>query len=250
MSSRQVSLGIKQTLRLEWLEKAAFLQLSGMDPDSIRQELHQFLSHKTGSGDFKERGETSRSQAVNILKKVWITPESELKSLRDRALAFLQENPEDARAIHWCMVSAAYPFWFQVATQTGRLLTLQSLVTQKQVLNRLKEQFGDREAVGRTTRHVLRSFVAWGVLKDTKVKGCYERTKPIQVGHPLLAVFLLESALCAIPSGRIVLEQLKALPALFPFNLPYLSGESVGQRTNPIQVVRYGLEESCVLSKS
>ena len=63
--------------------------------------------------------------------------------------------------LHSAILSAAYPFWFNVATQTGRLLKLQEQITQHQIFNRLKEQYGDRETVSRNARYTIRSFVAW-----------------------------------------------------------------------------------------
>jgi len=80
--------------------------------------------------------------------KIWVSPDPGLIPFRDASLAFLREHPSMALVVHWGMISAIYPFWFNVARQTGRLLALQDQVTQTQIINRLKEQYGDRQTAG------------------------------------------------------------------------------------------------------
>ena len=175
--------------------------------------------------------------------KIWVTPDSELIPFRDAQLTFLRENPSMALAVHWGMISAVYPFWFNVARQTGRLLALQDQVTQAQIINRLKEQYGDRSTVGREGQRVIRSFVAWGVLSDADVKGCYEKAAPVSIVEPNLAILMFESALLATPEAKGALGLLLNNPAFFPFQLPVMTGDFVSQRSERINVVRYGLDD-------
>lgn len=224
MSKRHDAIGIKQTIRLEWLEKTVNLLLAGLDGKSIRRELHALLTSCKGDGSIEERGETSRTQVVNILMKIWVGPEPELVVFRDAALSLLRENPAGSPAIHWAMISAAYPFWFNVARQTGRLLNLQDQVTRQQITHRLKEQYGDRQTVSRSSRYVVRSFVAWGVLKDSEPRGRYEKTPPLPVSDQDLVILLLEAALRSMPEGKGTLNMLLNAPSFFSFQFPMLTG--------------------------
>jgi len=147
------------------------------------------------------------------------------------------------------MISAVYPFWFNVARQTGRLLSLQNQVTQAQIINRLKEQYGDRQTVSRYARFVIRSFVAWGVLKDSGAKGCYEKVAPMSIHDQDLAILMFEAALYAIPDGKGALGLLLNNPAFFPFQLPVMSGDFISQCTDRIDVVRYGLDDELLKLK-
>jgi len=149
MGKRHEAIGIKQAIRFEWMQKAANLLLAGLDAKTIRQELHEFLADRKGNGSEGERSDQTRTFVVNNLMKIWVSPDPELIPFRDASLAFLRENPSMALAVHWGMISAVYPFWFNVARQTGRLLALQDQVTQTQIINRLKEQYGDRQTVSR-----------------------------------------------------------------------------------------------------
>ena len=217
MGKRHEAIGIKQTIRFEWMQKAANLLLAGLDAKAIRQELHEFLADRKGNGFEGERSDQTRTFVVNNLMKIWVSPDLELIPFRDALLAFLREKPSMALAVHWGMISAVYPFWFNVARQTGRLLALQDQVTQTQIVNRIKEQYGDRQTVSRYARFVIRSFVAWGALKDSEAKSTL----------------------------GLILNN----PACFPFQFPVMTGDFVSQRSDRIDVVRYGLDDELLKLK-
>ena len=132
MSKRHEAIGIKQAIRLEWMQKASNLMLVGLEAKTIRQELHEFLADRKGNGVEGERSDQTRTFVVNNLMKIWVTPDLELISFRDASLEFLREHPSMALAVHWGMISAAYPFWFNVARQTGRLLVVKVLIRCRQ----------------------------------------------------------------------------------------------------------------------
>ena len=155
-----------------------------------------------------------------------------------------------ALAAHWGMISAVYPFRFNVARQTGRLLALQDQATQTQIINRLKEQYGDRQTVSRYAQFVIRSFVAWGALKDSEAKGCYEKAVPVSIAEPNLAILMIESALLATPEAKSALGLLLNNPAFFPFQLPVMTGDFASQRSGRIDVIRYGLDDELLKLKA
>lgn len=249
MGKRHEAIGIKQAIRFEWMQKAANLLLAGLDAKTIRQELHEFLADRKGNGSEGERGETSRTQVVNMLMKIWVSPDLDLFPFRDASLVFLRKHPSAALAVHWGMISAVYPFWLYVARQTGRLLALQEQVTQMQITSRLKEQYGDRQTVSRYARYVIRSFVAWGVLNDADSKGCYVKADPVSIADPNLAVLMFESALLATSEAKSALGLLLNNPAFFPYQLPVMTGDFVSQRSERIDVVRYGLDHELLKLK-
>jgi hypothetical protein len=167
-----------------------------------------------------------------------------LVSFRNDALMLAATlSPEHWLPLHWAIISASYPFWFNVAKQAGRLLNLQDMITQAQVFTRLKEQYGDRDTVARNARYTVRSFVAWGAMEDSKTKGCYEKTAPIIVAESNLAILMIESALHANPEGKGAMGLLLNNPAFFPFRLPGMTGEFAVQHSDRIDVVRYGLDD-------
>ena len=249
MGKRHEAIGIKQAIRFEWMQKTANLLLAGLDAKTIRQELHEFLSDRKGNGSQGEGSDQTRTFVVDNLMKTWVSPDPVLVPFRDAALAFLREHPSMSLAVHWGMISAVYPFWFNVARQTGRLLALQDQVAHTQIINRLKEQYGDRQTVSRCAQYVIRSFVAWGALKDSEAKGCYEKAAPVSVADSNLAILMFEAALHATTEGKGALGLLLNNPAFFPFQLPVMSGDFVSQRSARIDVVRNGLDDELLKLK-
>ena len=243
MDKRHESIGIKQILRYEWLEKTVNMLLAGLDEKTIRQELHEFLAMRKGNGSEEDRSSQTRAFVVSNLMKTWVSPVPELINFRDSALALIRQQPDVAIAVHWAMISAVYPFWFNVAKQTGRLLSLQEQITSAQIISRLKEQYGDRQTVSRYARFVISSFVAWGILKDLADKGCYEKSNPIIIIDQKQVVLLLESALHASPEGNGVLNLLLKNPAFFPFQIPVIPSDFINQQSCNIEVIRYGLDD-------
>lgn len=250
MSKRHDKLGIKQTIQKQWMDHVVKMMLAGFTEKEIRAELDEFLANQKQSGGIGERGKKTYGMAISILAS-WFSPEKELIPFRDHALELIRnENPQKWLTYHWAVISASYPFWFNVAKQVGRLFNLQDQVTQSQVFSRLKEQYGDRETVARNARYAIRSFVAWGVLKDSKVKGCYEQSKIMGINDPNLAILLYEAALHVDKEGKAALGLLKNNPAFFPFQLPVLTGDFISQHSNTIDVVRYGLDDELLKLRS
>lgn len=243
INKRYTKLGIKQTIQKRWMDRVVQMLLAGMCESDIRAELDEYLSTQKQSGGIGERGKKTYGMAIGILA-AWFSPDRELIPFRDSALSFARSSPsEHWLPIHWAVISASYPFWFNVAKQVGRLFNLQDQITQPQVFSRLTEQYGDRETVARNARYAVRSFVGWGILLDSETKGCYKKAAPMVVADSKAAVLLLESAMHATPGGKSAMGLLLNNPAFFPFRLPVMTGDFISQRCDRIEVVRYGLDE-------
>ncbi len=241
MSKRHESIGIKQVVRLEWYDLALDLLLQGRPQNEIRQEVTEILKDRLQSGGFGERGEASYVKAVGQIMQCWVTPAKELVPFRDRALQCAKDCPRSERLpIHWAVTIAAYPFWHSVAVQTGRLLNLQTVASQPQIKKRCYEVFGERSTIDRSARRAIRSFVAWGVLKDSPAKGCYEKNPSVPIDKHAVSALLIEATLHTSPSGSMPLAAIKDDPALFPFDLPPFNGNML---TLPgVEYVRHGLD--------
>lgn len=249
MGNRHEKIGMKQVIRLEWMDKVLSMLLAGMSEAEIRQDLDEYLSTQKQSGGQGKRGKKTYRMAIGILSS-WFSPDKDLIDFRDDALKLARELPKDKwLPLHWAVISASYPFWFNVAKQVGRLLNLQDKITQKQIFNRLKEQYGDRETVARNARYTVRSFVAWGILKDSDTKGCYEKGNSFSIADYKEIITLLESGLLATEEGKSPLGVLLNSPSFFPFSLSTVTGDFIAQNSPRINVVRYGLDDELLKLK-
>lgn len=246
MATRHEIIGIKQAIRVEWMEKTVNLILAGLEANAIRQELHEFFVG-TQETDGSERSKNTRTFLVNNLMRVWVDPDRELIAFRDAAIDLLRKSSSNALPIHWAMISAAYPFWFNVARQTGRLLSLQDQVTQVQIINRMKEQYGDRQTISRYAKYVIRSFVAWGVLTDTGSKGCYAKSPKVPIDQVDRTALVYESVLLAEQIPKIAISLVQSNPALFPFAIQSMTGVRFSQLSKRVDVSRYGLDDELLV---
>jgi hypothetical protein len=248
MRDRLTQIGFNQRIRLEWLEQTAAMVLAGMDRAAVKSELQTFLKDKLSVGNDPERG--NREKAITILEKIWVSPHSELKSLRDKGLDLLKGSDAERRvAFHWGMAMAAYPFWGLVASTVGRLLRLQGTVSAAQVQRRIREQYGERETVARAARRIIRSFVDWGTLAETPKKGVYRQGRRIVIEDPGLVVWMVEAVLHANRNGSGSLTAVFDSPSIFPFKLHQLSGTRLCALSPTIEIVRHGLDDEMIILK-
>ncbi|MEW5804741.1 MAG: hypothetical protein AB1847_21835 [bacterium] len=239
-------IGFSQRVRLEWLEQTANLVLAGNDKSAINDALHDLLKDKVSIGCNAERG--NRAKVITILLKVWLNVPSKLEPFRINGLELLTSlPPADHIAVHWGMVMAVYPFWAVVASHVGRLLKLQGSAAATHIQRRIREQYGDRETVARAARRVLRSYMDWGVLRETGTKGIYNQELFVTVDDPQLISWLVEALLYARSTGSAPLKDLIESPSLFPFRVKPISIESLLATSSRLNFLRHGLDDNMVM---
>ncbi|MDD4127475.1 MAG: hypothetical protein PHV39_07295 [Methanomicrobium sp.] len=243
-------IGIKQSVRLEWMQKTSDLLLEGKNEKEIRNELKEYLSERMGRGVFEKRSETACNFSISMLMRIWVIPDKELIPLRDDGLKLLQNVSEDNKtAIHFCMLCAAYPFWYNVSKQIGMLLRLQENVTIQQIIQRTKEYYGDRQTVDRNTRFVIRSLYYWNLLEETDIRGCYKKGNQTEILSDELSSWIIEAQLHSIPDGKAIISSLHNDLALFPFNTKKINGNIIRKNNDRIEVLQSGLSDEIMMLK-
>jgi len=247
MSDRQSLVGYNRTVKLRWLDETVDLFLAGQTEAEIRQILRERLRDQLSVGQNPERG--SREKTITILLRTWVKVPARVRALRDDGLGLLQRVRRSERLpLHWGMTMAAYPFWRVVADVTGRLFRLQGTASASQVQRRVKELFGEREAVARSARYVLRAFADWGVVLDTESKGTYRPAPATRIDDPSLIGWLLEATLLASDSDSTDFRTLAGSPALFPFQWAPASA-GILTRSGRLDIVHHDIEHDLVLPR-
>lgn len=224
------------------MDRVVKMMLSGMTEQEIRKDLDDYLCTQKQSGGVGERGKVSYTMAISILA-CWFAPVQELKSFRDRLLIEAEKRPQSEwLVLHWAIISATYPFWLNVARQVGRLFNLQEQITQPQIFNRIKEQYGDRETVARNARYVVRSFVAWGIIQDISTKGSYSRCSSLTNIDKNLTVLLFESLMHTLVDGKVALSNAYTDPAFFAFEMARFSAAEISDLTKEVEIVNIGYD--------
>jgi len=130
------------------------------------------------------------------------------------------------------------------------LLALQDNVSASQIQRRIREQYGDRETVSRRVRYVIRGFVNWGVLTDTKQKGVYCQGRIYVIDNPRLISWLIEASLHTRSNGSGAIKDLLDGANLFPLRLAHLSAEQLVSMSPCLDLLRHGLDDDLVTLRS
>ena len=151
---------------------------------------------------------------------VWVLVPEALVQLRDDGLRLLDGlSGRNRLPLHWGMCLATYPFFRDVAETTGRLLALQGRAALSQIARRTSESWGSRSTVARATQRVVRSFVAWDVLDETRERGVFVPATKITVADRDLGPWLLEGGIANSDQREYRLPELARAAFLFPFDL-------------------------------
>ena len=184
--------GFDRKIHLSWLDATADWASQRLPAADIRKQLDRLLDGQVaGIGSHSARGKT-----MTVLMHVWVLVPDPLVLLRDDGLLLLRDRGEDSRLpLHWGMCLAGYPFFRDVASTTGRLLSLQGSAALSQIVRRMTESWGTRSTVTRAVQRIVRSFVAWGVVVETEERGIIAPAPKIAVHDPAVGAWLLEAGI-------------------------------------------------------
>ena len=69
---------------------------------------------------------------------------------------------------------------------------------------------------------------------------------PVNITDPNLAILFFEAALHATPEGKVTLGLLLNNPALFPFQIPIVTSDSISKCSDRMDVDQYGFGDNLV----
>lgn len=232
---RKIEIGFDRYFKRAWLDYCFNLMASGTAPKKVRELFLESLMEDLP-------GKDGRRKTFTVINRIWIAPSEELVPLRDDALTLKPDI-----IVHWLMCMAAYPFFASVAEVTGRLSSLDDRLSKQQIIRRLYEKYGDREIVERAGRHVLRTFVEFGVLSP-KGRGNYRKTDKIQINNKSILPLIVEATLRTNAKKIMPVKDIVQNFSLFPFGLDQLSYEIIDN--DRIEYARHGLDKEIYVLKN
>jgi hypothetical protein len=129
------------------------------------------------------------------------------------------------------------------------VLRLQGTAAAAHIQRRVREQYGERETVSRAARRVLRSYLDWGVLQETGIKGIYAAAPTMAVDDSQLTAWLAEASLYARANGSASLKDLIDSPNFFPFRIKPIHAENLVAASSRLELFRHGLDEYLIKIK-
>ncbi len=235
-------IGFDRRLKLPWLDFTADLVAQGRSAPEIRQALSQHLD-----GVLAERGTRgARSKTITVLCRLWCDDGSIVDQLRHDAVQLHRELPrKDTVWLHTGLAIATYPFFLSTMETLGRLLRLQQDVSLAEATRRVCEQWGDRERVARSARHVIQTVRDWGLLEPTPKKGVYTASAPRSLPQVDLGIWLVRAVLVGGRRDVAPLAEVLGSPAVYPFVLTTLTPHRLRQAKH-MHLVRHGLDEDLI----
>jgi len=209
----RLAIGFDRDIKLEWLDAVATQVAAGRTTQEVRASIHKMLGRLLASG----KPGAAMTKTTTVLLRIWSQVPDNALALRDRIVPVVTDlSPEQRLAAHWSMCMATYPFFLDVASHVGRLLSLQGEVSSASLKRRLAERWGDRSLMPQATRKVIRSMVSWGMLRDIKPGLYAPREGLLQVGTRG-SMFLVEAILIGSGKKSMPMTDVERHPALFPF---------------------------------
>ncbi len=216
----RLAIGFDRDIKLEWLDAVATQVAAGRTTQEVRASIHNMLGGLLASG----KPGAALTKTTTVLLHIWSQVPDHAVGLRDRIVPVIADmGPEERLAAHWSMCIGTYPFFLDVASNLGRLLSLQGEVSLASLRRRLVERWGDRSLMPQATRKVVRSMVHWQVLHDKKPGLYVGRERRIHT-MARTRMFLAEALLVSSGSRSLAILDIERHPALFPFDVCVLAG--------------------------
>lgn len=240
------TIGFDKKIRYAWMDAVAYWASAGLSPEEIQSKLESLLKNQLA--DTGKR--SSLSKVRTILMRIWVPQDDEVQELRESAYALYSNATENEKLLlHWGLSGATYPFFFQVAEHTGRLLTITQELRSRQVVRRIKEKYGERSTLDYAVPRVVRSFAEWGVLEPSKKYMVLTPARPRQIQkNPSLTSWFMEALIRAAGKQMIPFSSITRSPAVFPFSIEaQISDVEVNPR---LTLYRQNVDEDMVMLKS
>ena len=212
MRNKKPLVGFERHIELDWLNKTANWVIEKRSTKEIHGLIDEFLEPLI-------KGDTSRRKTKNVLSGAWVksgSEEREFKALAEKL--YIHSNRDEKIAIHFGMLVASYPFFYELSKIAGRLFRLQDSIPNDQFYHRVVQVFGDRDSIKRAAARYLQSLSQWGLL-NTADKSVIKTSKKVSFGNPELITWMLASVFFSLGESRLTIEELKADPAWFPFEI-------------------------------
>lgn len=200
--------GYACSIRLPWLNKTVELLDENLSEIKYKEKLNEYLSFEIDSP-------TRLRKTREILLNIWFYPSETMENARKEGKRLLEKYPEQAAAIHYCMLCLTYPVFADVCKIMGKLYEFQDEITNPVLRQKLFDEWGERSTLEATTRRVTLTMKDLGILRN-QVKTRYILNK-IEISRDEMANFILTQGMKLDGSSYYSYTELENLNILFPF---------------------------------
>lgn len=206
-------IGMSRNIKIEWLNKAADLYISGKTERDTKDELNEYLS-------FEIKSPTNLRKTREILMNIWtkdICPgNSNAVYTKDlTAKLFLNGRSEEKLLAHWCLMLAAYPVFAEICGIIGKMDDKMFDISNKEISSKMFDLWGERSTLLHSISKNLKTLKDIDVL-CTLPKNKYGIKKHIIEGKDGLRL-IAYTVLYLKEKLYMSTEELNNSPEMFPF---------------------------------
>ena len=208
------AIGFNRHLEMDWLVQTASWSANGVHGQALKNKIDVLLAPSFDS-------KVAQDKTRNLLFGIWDSESNSVpKAFHDDACRLLIEHSEVNIAIHWGMMLAKYPFFYNVASQIGRMAKHEGLFIYSQLEQRITENYGDTSTIKRCIQFVVRTLMNLELLSNPK-QGLYQLRKPITINHDSVIAWLVEVSVRAEGNSSKSMSAISNDPAWFPFDINF-----------------------------
>ena len=222
--------GLSRAIKLEWLDRTVDMVLDGMDPESIKAALNDYIAYEIKSAD-------NIRKSRDILLNLWVYPFPDDTSNQIRAMAIdaMRNGASDRVAFHWCMLLLYYPVFVDVAGTIGKLSSMQESFSLAWLKEKIYEQWGERTTLIHSLDKIMQTIRQLGAVSSTK--GTYSVNQMV-VKNDKTKIILMKTILGLKLKPYYEVSELACVPQLFPFEFDTSSDIVFG--SNAFQFGNFG----------
>lgn len=199
--------GLSKNVKLEWMNVAANLHLLGKTQMEampiIDEKIHESITCQANVRTIRA-----------ILMNMWFKNQDWfLDKATDVASGI---SDQERLAVHWALMLARYPFYYDLCSAIGNLFKFRDEITQEQIRNRVFEKWGARDTLKHGITQVIHMLKDFKVLNPVKPAGTYTHNT-IAVSDAKIMQLLCAAVLMASEKEYITWENVTEHPAIFPF---------------------------------
>jgi hypothetical protein len=223
--------GFDRFVALDWANYAVELSSHSDNDSEKKAQLKSWLSSRVSGRD-------AIRKTANVLTRLWVDLDPEKKYFRNEAHQIILDAKKEDRVIfHWGMALLVFPFFHETCLQAGRLLSLQSSFTRREIHVRIAEKYSNQGTIPRSIDRILQSLVDWRLLEKASSQNLEARNH--KTTDLLVKKWLLEVVVYSAPQRRIPLSSFYKLPELFAFEF---NGDvaQIANTSNKVRIERDG----------
>ena len=200
-------IGLSKNVKLEWMNVAADQHLLGKTQNEAMPVIDEKIQES-----IKCQANVRTIRA--ILMNMWFKNQDWFLDKATEAASGASE--QERLAIHWALMLARYPFFYDLCSAIGGLLEFRDEITLEQIRNRVFDKWGARATLKPGLSQVIHMLKDLNILNPVKPVGTYTHNK-ITVSDPNMMQLLCASVVMASGKEYMTWENITQHPALFPF---------------------------------